>query len=405
MKIFIIWIFLRLIRSFGLALRIFEYLRKRLISIRKKIILGKFKEYNLKKMSDITNHKLLYQSEITLQDFDLPAIEGLTQGGYIARIDPGDFLYQFEEVTCTGGPDFLRFKDGSVANQKLFRKEYEILRPSDADLLLINGYKVRLSEEKNIRISDAAFSLLGPYSIHWAHFMGQYLQKLDFLKFLDSYESIDLLVDKGADPHIIELIEFYIEKNKSIRIKILFVDKLNSVYCKKMYYCYLSSFVGDEGEYFSPLSIYISMATMNTWKKIAVNFIKPSSHKQSKKIFIERSGVRNIINYEAIKAAYLSKGYEAVKPHELKLNEKIKLFQSATNIVGPGSTGFINIIFCNPGTKVKMFVNSGRYLDSYLAKFAKINEIDLIYISGIDENLKNPNSNYFINDQLSHREL
>lgn len=398
MKIFIIWILLIIIRSFGLALRLLACSRECLISIRRKIILGKFKEYNLKKMSDISNHKLLYQSEVAFQDFDLPAIEDLTPGGYISRVDPGDFLYQFEGVTCTGGSDFLRFKDGSVANQKLFRKEYEILRPSDSDIFSINGYKVSLTEEKNLRISEVAFSMLGPYSIQWAHFMGQYLQKLDFLEFLDSSESIDLLVDEGADPHIIELIEYYIEQNKSIRIKILIVKKLNSVYCKKLYYAYLSSFVGDEGEYFSPLSIYMSMATMNTWKKIANDFTAPSQNKKFKKIFIERSGVRNLINYEAIKAAYLSNGYLSVKPHELNLKEKIELFQSATNVVGPGSTGFINIIFCNPGTKVKMFVNSGRYLDSYLAKYAKINEIDLIYLSGIDENFRDPNSNYFIKE-------
>ncbi len=400
MKIFINWILLVIIQTLGLALKSFLYLREKLVIIRKKIIFGKFKEYNLKRLSEIPNHVLLHHSGTSFQDFDLPAIKNLTIGGYISRLDPGDFLYQFEGVTCTGGSDFLRFKDGSVANQKLFRKEYEILRPSDSDLLSINGNKVKLSVEKNLRISEVAFSVLGPYSIQWAHFMGQYIQKLDFLENLYVSKTIDLLVDDGADSNIIDLIKYYIIKNKKKHINIITVNKQNSIYCKKLYYVYLSSFVGDEGEYFSPLSIYISIATINTWKKVADNLRKYSVNLQAKKLFIERSGVRNLINYDEIKAIYLSQGYEAIKPHELKLNKKVELFGAATDVVGPGSSGFINIIFCKPGTKVKIFVNSGRYLDSYLAKYAKINGIDLIYVSGIDIDSKNLNSNYYIKEDL-----
>jgi Glycosyltransferase 61 len=72
------------------------------------------------------------------------------------------------------------------------------------------------------------------------------------------------------------------------------------------------------------------------------------------RIYIDRSGQANrrLPNERALLARLLQRGFHAVRPEQLSLEEQIVLFKGAGIVVGQLGAGLANIAFCQPGTVV-----------------------------------------------------
>ena len=92
------------------------------------------------------------------------------------------------------------------------------------------------------------------------------------------------------------------------------------------------------------------------------NFLNPDTiinQKIKNKIYIDRSDTisnklpqRLIRNEDEIKKYLLKNNFIFVKLHETKFREQINLFHNAECIVGLHGAGFVNVVFCKPGTKI-----------------------------------------------------
>ena len=92
------------------------------------------------------------------------------------------------------------------------------------------------------------------------------------------------------------------------------------------------------------------------------NFLNPDiiiNKKIKNKIYIDRSDTisnhlpqRLISNEDEIKKYLLKNNFIFVKLHETKFREQINLFHNAECIVGLHGAGFVNVVFCKPGTKI-----------------------------------------------------
>ncbi|MFW1063367.1 glycosyltransferase 61 family protein, partial [Vibrio parahaemolyticus] len=68
------------------------------------------------------------------------------------------------------------------------------------------------------------------------------------------------------------------------------------------------------------------------------------------------------------------------------LAQKKKVFSSAEMLVGPYSSGFTNLVFCRPGTRILAFVNYARCYDTYMATLSKLFDCDFHFCLGKDTN-------------------
>ena len=103
---------------------------------------------------------------------------------------------------------------------------------------------------------------------------------------------------------------------------------------------------------------------MPVWisKWLKSQFIKKTvsnKHKNLNRIYIDRntnnpkdSPIRFIENENEIKQYLISKNFTPTKLHELKFMEQVELFSNAEFIVGLHGSGFANLAFCRPNTKV-----------------------------------------------------
>lgn len=73
-----------------------------------------------------------------------------------------------------------------------------------------------------------------------------------------------------------------------------------------------------------------------------------------RRVFISRSDARSrlVVNEAAILESLMPFGFERVILSGMPFDDQVRLFESAECVVGPHGAGFVNLIFCSPGTRV-----------------------------------------------------
>ena len=147
-------------------------------------------------------------------------------------------------------------------------------------------------------------------------------------------------------------------------------------------YVSIDTWLSDDGPVKTMFHIQISDHTTNFILKQAklltehILFTNNCSNHNNTKLFIGRTGKRNIDNYTQVLDYFKSLGFVEIFPHLLTIEKKIELFSSAEFITGPASSGFANIIFCRKKPQVLVLINISRHDDMLLTKFAKNMELN-----------------------------
>jgi hypothetical protein len=93
----------------------------------------------------------------------------------------------------------------------------------------------------------------------------------------------------------------------------------------------------------------------------------------ARKLYVARTDAptRVMLNEAAVIEETQRRGYEIVTPGTLSFTEQVRLFRSASVIVGAHGAGLTNIVFCEPGTTVYELVPSN-YANSCFCNLAMV---------------------------------
>jgi capsular polysaccharide biosynthesis protein len=82
--------------------------------------------------------------------------------------------------------------------------------------------------------------------------------------------------------------------------------------------------------------------------------VPPAPGRLPRRIYIDRrgSGVRPLLNEEALVTALGGLGFVAIRPELLSIPDQIRLFRGAEAVVAPHGAGLTNLGFCRPGCAV-----------------------------------------------------
>lgn len=99
------------------------------------------------------------------------------------------------------------------------------------------------------------------------------------------------------------------------------------------------------------------------------------------RIYISRSDskIRKVSNEADLEAELKRLGFQVVISSKLSILEKIQLFSKADTVVSATGAGFINILFCKPGTKIIELFNEGFVIEPFYDIATKIG-LDYHYI-------------------------
>ncbi len=65
-------------------------------------------------------------------------------------------------------------------------------------------------------------------------------------------------------------------------------------------------------------------------------------------------------------------GFDIVEPEHLSVRDQIKLFSSASMVVGPSGSGLFNTVFCHPGTKIIDIQSEPQWIYSYTGMYSSL---------------------------------
>ena len=385
-------------RSIRLTLKqlekFFANLNKFWLEVPKKISKGI--NFEIISLSEV-NSKLVHSSTGSVESQFFPKIINHTNGGEIHVHVPSIEVRLIRDVSFVFGSNFLRLKNNKVINQKLQSSKSIFSEPGDQDLLSRKKNKYRLRKyTKKIQLKTV-FHVTGSFSANWAHFLAEYFPRIEYLKMLGGEgEEIDIVIFEHTDPHIIAAIKKAVSEYSFVRLNV--VPKDVEIFCSSLYYVSNNTFIGDMGSIQTPLNTLISDSTAKYLYEFGQKTIKGLKlNSRPSRIFIGRTGKRNLSNYDEILNFFTEMGFIEVFPHRLSYHEKTKMFANAEYIVGPASSGFSNIIYCHKLKGLILLVNVSRHTDMYFTKLANSMSVPVYFVLGKEVVSGDADSDYTIN--------
>ncbi len=330
----------------------------------------------------------------------MKVINHITSGELIFTV-PAIELKRYSNATIFPLSDFILLENGAIWH-KSYSPQFTKMIPADKDLLENNNNILSIQNTEKVLTIKNGFSLCGVSSTIWAHFLIQFLPKIDCIEKLQIHisEEFTVILPPYTDTQIREIVSTLLRNIKGINVLELNEDEC--VRCENLYHLPNTSTLSDHVNYISPSDVIIPEFVLSYLKNKFVNnqlLFKTEVEKAIKpfrKLFIKRIGGRNLQEIQNVEVFFQHQGFDLISPHEYSLSEKRKIFSEAEIIVGPYSSGFMNLIFCQPGTKVLVFLNFQRIYELYLSTIANYFEINLVAITGVDDDPTNSHTAYSI---------
>ncbi len=334
--------------------------------------------------------------EASIEEVEPMPIYRILQSGVLHLNSPALHCYCYRQASVREGADYILFANEKAVWTKkdlpIFTKDI----PMDEGLLYHDASSIIVSPCQGVKRFKKVFSMCGVYADVWAHFMIQYVCKLYSLLQLpsDLRKDMVILIPEYHDEHVKYVVETFISEYLP-EIELCVLHNNEMAFCEELYYVESTTTMIDNESYVS----YVDMIIPKYVNDLLKRYLIPSSvcEEPTERIFLVRRGTwRNMLNSEEVESYFTSIGFRMVEPHKMSYTEKIGLFQSAKEIVGPYSSAFTNTIFCQPGTKVLVMTNLQRAFEPFLTFYRQYFDLDMMCVTGVDEQPSESQSSYEI---------
>jgi hypothetical protein len=317
-------------------------------------------------------------------------------------------IYKFPEAAITFGSDVIRTNRNKCYWYKSRKHFMYKTIPFDQDLYAYDpkDKSVLLSTLKldGVRLNKVV-SLVGALDFSWGHFIVEYLPKLKLLRDYCCDEKITIVISDRLDKNCKEMVDFI----KPSHWDVYELKAGQSLVCENLFYIDSTSWITDHSESLILGDSMLYQIALDALKEFSVNFTKESiiRGRRSKRIYLRRAGnFRALSNCAEVDFLLDRYDFEVVYGDKLTLSQKAKLFDQAEIIVGPGGSGFSNIIFCRKDTKVITFCNKNRVWDTYLPTMADAFALNLKFLlSNEEDDIDDPHTSYGIDVALLEKEI
>ena len=152
-----------------------------------------------------------------------------------------------------------------------------------------------------------------------------------------------------------------------------------------------------------PFPAHHSEWIINRIKAYGQDMKSEVSQTTASRLYIKRGKTkngRNIENEEEIIEYLKGKGYCIVKMDGLSVEEQIRYFENASEIIGAHGAAFTNMVYCKPKTKIIELYHP-EYLPGQNIALAQLCKLNLITLIGKKINFKKRQSSLFNPNQYT----
>lgn len=283
---------------------------------------------------------------------------------------PNQNILLIENASVCYNSDIVITDDGVIWD-KSYLDNFSKVIPLDSNLGRYDNGTITVYPLKKVEtITGKTISLLGVHAHVWTHFFIQFLPKLYFAAdagLLD--EQTTVLLPFYKDEHVNTVLKDYLNQFKNVSI--IVAEKSTSYICEKLFFIPSASIISNHADYLLEYDVVIPNIVIQKLKSELVNRYVAKTIDDcnyDKKIYLVRRGTyRCMKNYQEAENFFTKKGFILVEPHKLSFEDKVKLFHDASEIVGPHSGAFTNIMFCNSNARILVFEPMVRTMDVYLS--------------------------------------
>lgn len=362
------------------------------------LVFGGYKTFAIASPDELGESVFVFKQE-TRETVKLMRVFGFIEDGDFTLTYPEIDLWCFKNASFIGRNDFV-IKEDKVFWNKIGAYNFAKNIPLDKNLICYTKNSVTLKDVKVEKTFDVAFSLLGVHATIWSHSLSEYFTKISVLPKVLELEvgEVKVLVPDYKDKQLKQVM--YDALNKFERIEIIPVKDGERVQVDRLYYLPRPTTFTDHETYVAigddVQPKIISDIIKRDLVAPAVKDAKDDSY--PKKLFLVRRATHRVLtNNKEVEDFFIAQGYHLLEPSQISLEEKIKYFYNAEEIVGPFSSAFSNLIFSKPGTKVLMFSNFQRIFENWLSMHYQYFNMNMWYVTGYDIMKNNSaHSNFYV---------
>ena len=256
------------------------------------------------------------------------------------------------------------------------------------------GVMFRENKKPSMYVKEGVCLSCG-HDSNYFHWLVECLPKLLLLDSLDLFQDVPLLIPAGLHPNLMAALERLNTHNRPI----IYIEQGAACQVDRLIYPSELSRILDRYEG-SPVFNQDIVLSHKWLTKVSDQLKNQVSYdgKPWRKLFLSRrKGLRVLGNHEQVEQLLRNQGFEIVEVDGLSLDFQIKLFSEASLVVAPTGAALTNMLFCQPGTKVIIFMSSHEVTNFYFwTNLGAINNLDITILSG--ERLFNLTDYYSVHD-------
>lgn len=119
---------------------------------------------------------------------------------------------------------------------------------------------------------------------------------------------------------------------------------------------------------------------MESYRRVFLDHFGDEPSPFGDRVYLTRQGSRRSYNQEEIAQVAEEFGFVAVAPETLTLEEQVRLFGTATHMIGPSGAGFAGLLFSNSNTRVLCWQDSRLTAMTILPDLATLNHSEFWHV-------------------------
>lgn len=384
----IISVFVVFTSVFNLICRIFRVLRILIRFVLEKIFLKKFSSayfegvFFLKKMYDYSKqiNSIVYEDLPEKIYFNKPTLLGnITSEVFEGEVSsPQPYVSVINHAVITSGSSLvIAKKTGELLSDEMVdfpTKDFGVKSPY---IIYQKKHKILLSYKKkpNTWINEGIL-LSCDHDNNYFHWLVECLPKLAFIDSFGQFKDVPLLIPAGLHENLMTALYrvninnhpiIILEGNVAYHVdRLIFPSALSRVIDRYMGYPVFGA------------DIILSSKWISRVADLLKKDIQHQEEMPWRKIYLTRKRkVRTLGNQEEIELILSQHKFEIIDLEHASLDFQIKLFSQASIVVAPTGATLTNIMFCQPRTKVIIFMSNHESTNYYfwpnLGNVTKVN--------------------------------
>lgn len=335
-------------------------------------------------------------------------------GAFSGRLDEGEaycprpYVAVIKDAVIFGGESLVVVHDNLVLDDELVDFDGgEFGKKTSQVLPYKKGFQLVRYEKPVQHVKEGVLLSCG-HDANYFHWLVECLPKLLLLDTLEEFKDVPLLIPDDLHKNLITALERLNVNNRQV----IAVKPGSACRVDRLIFPSALSRIVDRYEG-SPV-FNVDIVLSHKWLARVSEHLRCRDNDRTKpwrKLFLtRRKGLRLIENLDELELMLIENGFEIVELDGTSLDLQIKLFSQASIVLAPTGASLTNMLFCQPGTRVIIFMSNHETTNLYFwSDLGTVMDLDVTVIAGQRQfNLTNywsVHDDYIVNTSLVLEEI